>query len=370
VPPLEAWEKVLIDGQTFPTSVHGWIPCIDCHKGINAPDKETAHSGLVSDPSENALLACGRCHTDIARQQETSLHYTLRGYDSVLAARSAPEHHPALEEMQSYHCDSCHSTCGQCHVSQPASVGGGLLSGHEFVSTPPMTRTCTACHGSRVGDEYLGKHEGLLADVHFRQGRMACVACHDAQAMHGGDQASDAGEAPAADRYSGPQSPACTQCHTLVGAPTDTVIHHTLHGDKLACQVCHSVEYTSCDGCHVQRNEQGQPYFTVEDHSLTFLIGLNPLQGPERPYEYVLLRHVPIADTSFAYYGEGLLSSFNTLPTWKYATPHNIQRNTPQTAACDACHGNADIFLTADKIAPQELEANQSVIIHQIPESR
>ncbi|MEI2421919.1 hypothetical protein V6O07_16705, partial [Arthrospira platensis SPKY2] len=55
------------------------------------------------------------------------------------------------------------------------------------------------------------------------------------------------------------------------------------------------------------------------------------------------------------------------LPTWTYATPHNIQRNTPQTASCNACHGNADIFLTEDKVSPETLQANQPVIVPEVP---
>jgi len=55
------------------------------------------------------------------------------------------------------------------------------------------------------------------------------------------------------------------------------------------------------------------------------------------------------------------------LPTWAYATPHNIQRKTPQTASCNACHGNPDIFLTEDKVSAEELQANQPVIIQEVP---
>ncbi|MCK7519827.1 MAG: hypothetical protein MZV64_19905 [Ignavibacteriales bacterium] len=48
-------------------------------------------------------------------------------------------------------------------------MGGGLFTGHVFEKTPPMTRSCTACHGSRVGNEFLGKNEGFPGDVHFRE---------------------------------------------------------------------------------------------------------------------------------------------------------------------------------------------------------
>ena len=70
---------------------------------------------------------------------------------------------------------------------------------------------------------------------------------------------------------------------------------------------------------------------------------------------------------SFDYYEPGLVSNFSGRETWVYTTPHNIQRFTPQVESCANCHGNPDIFLTADKIAPGELEANQDVIVDVIP---
>jgi thiosulfate/3-mercaptopyruvate sulfurtransferase len=81
----------------------------------------------------------------------------------------------------------------------------------------------------------------------------------------------------------------------------------------------------------------------------------------------VVLRHVPISRDSFAYYGEDILTNFDALPTWKYATPHNIQRNTPQTETCDACHGSAEFFLTADDVRPEETGANQDVMVEEVP---
>lgn len=103
---------------------------------------------------------------------------------------------------------------------------------------------------------------------------------------------------------------------------------------------------------------------------MTFFIGKNTRQDEERPYEYVPVRHVPIAETSFEFYGEDLLTTFDALPTWVYSTPHNIQLRTPQTESCDACHGNAEIFLTADKVKTEELKANEDVIIESVPPTR
>jgi thiosulfate/3-mercaptopyruvate sulfurtransferase len=117
----------------------------------------------------------------------------------------------------------------------------------------------------------------------------------------------------------------------------------------------------------VQQTDDGRPFYRVDPSQMMFRIGLNPRQGPERPWEYVPLRHVPVAKDSFAYYGENLLSNFDSLPTWAYATPHTIQRITPQNSSCDACHGNPDVFLTEDDVLPDELPANQEVIVREVP---
>ena len=250
------------------------------------------------------------------------------------------------------------------------------MEGHVIMKTPSMSQNCTACHGSRVGSEYLGKHEGIPGDAHFRLERMNCVSCHTGEEMHGAGtectqchNIDDSVEKTTlGNRYSGEQSPSCESCHPEMGAWNDTNENHTLHKDKLSCQVCHSVSYTSCDGCHVAVSEKtGNPFYETEGDYLSFFIGKNPSPDYHRPYEYIVVRHVPTASDSYSFYGENLLPDFNTLPTWAYATPHNIQKETPQNASCNACHGNADIFLTIDKVYPEEVEANQDVIVDQVP---
>ena len=162
----------------------------------------------------------------------------------------------------------------------------------------------------------------------------------------------------------------CTDCHEVGGA-NDPIAQHAIHGDTLSCQVCHSITYTSCDGCHVSISETtGNPKFKTDGTYMTFLIGLNTRQSEERPYKYVPVRHIPVDPNNYDYYGENLLPNFGALPTWAYATPHNIQRNTPQNSSCNACHGNAEIFLTADKVRDWELEANQDVIVPEVPPTK
>lgn len=363
--PLEPWEKVLVNNEAFAQTDHGEMTCIECHAGVNNADKGAAHEGMLANPSAQPEEFCGECHEEQTAAYPNSLHNTQAGYWTAINTRSGetPENHPALEEMFGNHCATCHTSCGECHVSQPKNVGGGLFTGHVFEKTPPMTRSCTACHGSRVGNEFLGKNEGLPGDVHFREARMNCIKCHTGTDLHGTPDESAAPD----HRLSGAESPTCIECHTE-SFGDDAIEMHTQHGDALSCQVCHSVSYTSCDGCHVAISEtSGKPFFETEATYSTFFIGRNPILSEERPYEFVPVRHVPSSPASYEFYGENLLPNFDALPTWVYATPHNIQRNTPQNASCEACHSNPGLFLTADKVTPEEQTANIPVIVADLP---
>lgn len=360
--PVEPWERVWIDAETFTEDVHSYINCTECHAGQSVDDFELAHDGLKTSVVTSPEV-CGDCHVDNGFPAFESLHNTLKGYDTALYERSAPEHYDALEEMEANHCNSCHATCGDCHVSTPSSAGGGLTDGHVFQASPSMSQNCTACHGSRVKDEFYGAHEETSSDVHFRN-RMDCMECHSADEMHGMDMEG------VDHRYDGEQSPACEDCHDDIAMGEDTEIraHYRHQPDTMSCQVCHSQSYINCVNCHVEQNEDGLAFFTVEDNFMGFYIGRNPEITEERPYRYVPVRHVPIDPDSFSFYGENLLPNFDERPTWVYATPHNIQRVTSQAALCTHCHDNESVWLFEDAVAESELEANRDVIVEELPE--
>jgi len=356
---MAAWERVWIDAETYSQDLHSLINCTQCHGGQAVNDMTLAHTDMNERPAQNAET-CGSCHTDVTPASLNSLHSTLAGYDTALYERSVPENHPVLEDMEASHCNECHTTCGDCHISQPFSVGGGLLDGHNYVETPPMSQTCTACHGSRVKNEYFGLNEGFPSDVHFRN-RMSCSDCHTADEIHGIGITAD-------HRYDGVAEPSCESCHQDEIGVGSGIEQHEIHGTEiLSCQSCHSIEYTNCTNCHVEQTDDGVPFFSVESHDMGFYLGRNDLQGAERPYRYVTVRHVPIDRDSFSFYGDNLLPNFDNRPTWMLATPHNIQRNTPQNATCDSCHGNDALFLTIDKVVESERAANINIIVDGAP---
>lgn len=354
---MEGWEKVFVSDPEFSTSVHGKRGCIFCHGGNGAfADKDKAHEGVIREP--DSAEACSKCHKNV-EDDAHSLHSTLRGYQTVLQQRASAETLPKImEEAFGNHCQSCHTSCGQCHVSRPTNLGGGLTAGHQFKKIPPMNLTCTGCHGSRIDMEYKGKNEGIPADLHWTKGGMPCFECHTADQMHG------SGDSEKNHRYDGAPMPVCTDCHPNVVASGPSE-HTPAHLDNMACQTCHVAEYKNCYSCHVQKSEDGVPFFKIEPSVMGLKIGYNPEPSNERPWKWVVLRHVPIDPKTFEYYGDDLLPNFAARPTWAYATPHTIQRRAPQAETCNNCHGNSEIFLTKDDLLPYEIEANQDVVVDQ-----
>lgn len=268
----------------------------------------------------------------------------------------------AWETAFQNHCQGCHATCGQCHISRPASVGGGLVNEHEFLTTPSQNAQCTACHGSRINDEYKGRNEGLRPDTHYLSG-MNCMDCHTGLELHGG------GATPT-HRRNAFARPACADCHPGPAGGTDDIEHHELHAETVDCPVCHSQPYKNCYQCHVG-SSNGKSHGTQFPSEIDFRIGKNPIQSSSRPWDYVLLRHVPVYPEMYEAYGI-TLTNFASLPSWTYATPHNIRRNTPQTEDCLNCHGEAGRYLTSayqdsliaeGKAVPAEVDANASVTV-------
>lgn len=365
--PLAPHEKIFVDSEFAEDENHGLMGCEECHGGDpNEPDWKKAHNDVVRDPSYTDLSeTCGICHEDIAENFPTSLHASHVPFKTIIGARTSDDEavYPKVDAAREAHCTSCHSTCGQCHISRPAAVGGGLLDSHLFQKSPPMHTVCTACHGSRIEKEYMGKNKGIPPDVHKTK-YFKCKKCHTADEMHG-----DGNEY--ANRYEVENAPKCKNCHEDIYADTaENARQHQLHKDRVSCQVCHSMPYKNCFSCHFGKDKLGYKYFKTKGSTLQFKIGLNPLQSDKRPEKFVTLRHVPVDHGSFRFYVDNGLTNFDRLSTWKLATPHNIQRKTPQNASCNACHGTAALFLLEKDVKPEYLNANRTVILaaDQIPQ--
>lgn len=359
--PLAPHEKIFVDTDFIEEDAnHGWMGCHDCHGGNpRDPDWKTAHKGVVKDPTfPDAKKSCGECHEDSTKNYTRSLHYTFGPMYLRMEERANPDVKIKDKVMAAAkdHCGRCHSSCGQCHISRPDSVEGGLMEGHIFQRKPPMKQVCTACHGSRIGKEYFGENKGFKPDVHHEK-YMKCDACHSGDEMHG-----DGKEY--AHRYDVENGPECEKCHSnIYDKKAKNVKSHTIHRDKVSCSVCHSQAYKNCSSCHVAKTEKGKMYFNSDPSTMQFKIGLNPLKSEKRPEKYVTVRHVPVNRKLFDFYVRDGLTNFDKVPTWKYTTPHNIQRVTEQNKTCNACHGVESLFLMQKDVVPEEKNANKDVIV-------
>jgi len=357
---LEPYEKIHVKSSFLKTD-HGQIACETCHNGDpKDPNWQTAHKGIVRDPTfPDADKVCGECHENIASTARNSLHYTLVPFEKVIKARANKKDKGILEKVyqaKEKHCNACHASCGQCHVSRPDYVEGGFLAGHLFQKTPCMNTTCGSCHGGRVYGEFTGANDGYPADVHYNKEEMTCMDCHTGREMHA--DAMDVGT-----RFDLPERPRCKKCHPDVVSEKPKTNSHTIHRDKVACQVCHAVANKNCFNCHVGTDKDGLAYFKSGETKMLFKIGINPNKTKDRPHNYVVLRHPPADPGLFDFYVKDGLSDFDKLPTWKLDTPHNIQRITPQNKTCNNCHGNASLFLQKKDVTDWEQKANAGVVV-------
>lgn len=358
--PLAPHEKLWVDSAIAEDENHGELCCHECHGGNpNDPNWKTAHKGVVKDPSyPDASETCGSCHDEIAENYKSSLHVSLSPFKKMIDMRANPDKgaHAKVDAAREFHCNACHSSCGQCHISRPEAVGGGLLEGHLFQKRPPMHTVCTACHGSRIEKEYFGKNKGIPPDIH-RQKYFKCTKCHKADEMHGDGK-------DYANRYAVENGPKCLDCHKDIYQPkAKNPKNHWIHRDQVSCQVCHSMPYKNCYSCHVGKDKKGFKFFKNKASPIEFKVGLNPLRSEKRPEKFVTLRHVPVDHATFGFYVKDGLSNFDTLPNWKLATPHNIRRQTPQNKTCNSCHGNTELFLLEKDVKPNYRKANKDVIV-------
>jgi thiosulfate/3-mercaptopyruvate sulfurtransferase len=365
---LELWEKVLVTQKFFGTE-HAGKSCQECHGGNPAAvDRVDAHKGIVKDPTEvppfakTEKIVCAECHEQETKTGTTSLHATLAPFTGVMRARAggdAANWDTVVDQGRKNHCTPCHSSCGQCHVSRPKFSKSGFVDGHVFRKKPDMFNQCTACHGSRVGDEFTGDRG--IGDAHLAKKGMDCMACHSAGEMH----ASGAG---VASRYLLPERARCAGCHEkgLLEVP-----QHRDHAGKVQCQVCHSQDYVNCYSCHTGKDDKGVAYFVNQMETESFKIGRN-YPGTGLDEKWILVRHVPADKEVFDFYGKDGFKSFAAVPNWKRASPHNIQRKTWRNASCNHCHGERSVFLAESDLLDYEKEANRPVVVpdDQVPAKR
>lgn len=340
-PFVEPYDRVYMSGggyEDFMAGPHGELECTACHNGVDSTaDKQLAHSGdFVHKPSHDNLSVCADCHGDLVDRFEETLHYTGQGQKRSQMLRAGVSEFSELphgiQEGYQKNCSSCHASCGECHVNQPAAIGGGLANGHSF-DAPDMRQNCTACHSSRGGHAYYGEGTGTQPDVHLTEAGFTCTSCHTTQELHGDGTLAEF-------RYRVEDLPECTDCHTdIAGSNT----YHSMHLDDFNCHTCHSQDYNTCGSCHV--GGEGARIHSYQ----SFKIALNPIPDT-KPYKLSTVRRTLAAPDSWEVYGVETLDNFDAKTTFNYTTPHNILRWTTRTQVeeGESCAANCHMIDNGD----------------------
>ncbi|SDK20589.1 hypothetical protein SAMN04488540_12157 [Ferrimonas sediminum] len=354
---------------------HSALDCSDCHQADGNKAKSW-HPAIQADPTADGGSVCSDCHgEEMVTNFRHSLHYTVNGVTKGLVERLAqtPDAQEIFDEMHHYPeegCNSCHATCGQCHVSQPDFAGGGLLNKHEFIKQPETEKTCETCH-------YENAETHREVDAHVTKHNMTCLDCHsDVQEFHGRDikdipEGRLYNEGPNGTK-TGPYEQTqkrdvikvkCEDCHQ------DKVADHTElltgkaalinHNEKLKCTACHTQPYTNCFGCHeddtesvgtwetLKRVAQGALGQVGEDENIK--LGLSVAGDPHS-------KLVPLSHSAGASKDSKVVVDLKNPETKSYWVPfaaHFVSKNPLATAEaraskrmCENCHNtDNDIFL-------------------------
>ena len=158
----------------------------------------------------------------------SSLHFTNRGLAYVSAREQGGVERITGRSAEDEGClpARCHVTsCDTCHKK----VVGGKAS--FTTERAVLDAACDVCHPVEKDDP----------DIHFSRG-MKCLDCHTAREIHGDGVAYDTYQQP------GVLEVRCERCH----AARKASVSHTVHGGRLGCPACHTLEMTTCLNCHYE----------------------------------------------------------------------------------------------------------------------
>ncbi|MFL5273781.1 MAG: CxxxxCH/CxxCH domain c-type cytochrome, partial [Anaeromyxobacteraceae bacterium] len=325
--------------------------CGTCHA---IPSSNPAHPAVSTE-----LTGCNLCHPQsvdpagalIAGGKHLDGHVDFAGGHP--AGWASPTQHGAtanrggLAECQACHgqdlkgattgvsCDSCHSggtawrtNCTFCHGDASRSSAVALLK-----AAPPQSAAGETATTARA----VGAHQQHLADGPLAKA-IGCTECHtvpssvlDAGHVNGtrevkfGALAGSAGVAATWNGASGGPATCATYCHgaTLAGGAQKAPVWTTVDGSQAACGTCHGVPPPTASGAHAKVSATTQ-CATCHPGTIDAAGAVKVAGG----------LHVNGTVDRVAYHPAGWGPSTGGIA-------HATAANTTGTAACVACHGNA-----------------------------
>jgi formate dehydrogenase gamma subunit len=204
-----------VDADTFKTSSHGSMACVDCHADL-AEATDFPHADKLKP------VDCGGCHSDVQGIFAGSAHGT------------------AADNPNAPTCASCHSKHAILPHSNPAA------------STSPknLPYTCASCHHKivlkedtdiRIADSFDRYMKGIHAEG-ISKGIGSAASCNDCHGTHDLYKASDPRSL--ANKMNIPKT--CSKCHNDVYFQYGRGIH----GKALAAGILDAPNCTDCHGEH------------------------------------------------------------------------------------------------------------------------
>lgn len=274
---------------------------------------------LISEDSQPDFEGCEMCHSDVAANFATSLHYNAYGMKGEYERGAAGYYGIDMDVFyEEGNCASCHATtCTKCHQGYIAQMGHG----EETVEI--TMDTCDPCHFKKqtstfIGDMPAHSAEGPHADIHYEKG-LTCMDCHSAEEIHG-DGNTYAHQMQAV-------TTACEDCHISPGKVVKEmnvtqysleISAHEIHDGTLDCAACHVGWFTTCVDCHLDTRKAAGGIVTDE-----FYLAVAS-DGMIKPF---LKMSTSYGNETHTGYGEWM--------------PHTI---TADAKDCPFCHENREVL--------------------------
>lgn len=279
-----------IDSSHYASSLHGSVPCKDCHREvINYPHKvgntevDCSESCHVEEPSEGVKYT----HDPIHKEMDKSVH--SGGWYKGLTGGNRLEE---IETEQDPSCRRCHSNtlyipeaqlakfkedfdhaeteCGNCHQGKAwmGQFGGHILRrliGRRW-NNQENNQMCIDCHGDHEKMRDVKQEDPETLEEHPPSDRFVYSTDTYAKTLHGRLIADDSA-----------YGASCIDCHAPLAWKHDirsyTDSESASHPDNLP-------ETCGQSDCHGYTKKPGNEGFTLTDmHSLT-LVNLADLEQP------------------------------------------------------------------------------------------